>query len=360
MGVFDISIPWEIADAAVAAAALALIALLVFIWAGESAAAWRPRRGALAGATAIGLLGALPAVFTWQLSAPGSAITSFTYPAYPAQLSGLWGAGWAFVDYYPLSFLWALPGIGLLMALPGICLALHAAWSRRKSTAATSRSGLLRAFKVGLCVAVLCEAGGFLLALAARTLAGGGRLNQVLYAGGNGPYLAIEWMSWLTITICAVAALITTRATRGNRLAAVLLTSWVATTAASFLLVPALFTTFCGTGAYSCAVELPHDLFAFYGILAAQTPVYAAIASVLCFGLVRVLRPVVARFGRERPAAATAPAVSQTGLPAPMTMPSRSWRRRGIGLIEAAILLAFLANVACGIYVFYTQVFAFS
>jgi len=116
----------------------------------------------------------------------------------------------------------------------------------------------------------------------------------------------------------------------------------------------------CGTSAYSCAAELPHDLFAFYGILAAQTPVYAAIASVLCFGLVRVLRPVAARFGRERPAAAKAPAVSQTGPLVPMTALSRSRRRRGIGLIEAAILLAFLANTACGIHVFYNQVFAFS
>jgi hypothetical protein len=211
---------------------------------------------------------------------------------------------------------------------------------------------------VGLSTAVLCEIVGFLIAIVARALAGGTRLNEVLYVGANGPYLVIEWMSWLTVTICAVTALVTTRSVHGSRVTTVLLTCWVATTAASFLLVAPVLTTFCGTRAYGCAVALPHDLLATYGILAAQTPIYAAITSVLCLGLLRVLRPLTSRFGSRQPEAAAAAAVTEASVQ--LDLRPRSWWQRGISLTEALVLLAFVAEAGCSIYVFYNQLFAFS
>ena len=82
-----------------------------------------------------------------------------------------------------------------------------------------------------------------------------------------------------------VVPCVVTIAVRQALAATALLTSFITAASAAFLVLPVLFFSYCGTAAYSCATQEPHDLLAAYGLLAAFTTVYAAIATLITLAL---------------------------------------------------------------------------
>jgi hypothetical protein len=365
-GVFDTSTRRDLVDVAASAIALAMIVCLILVWARESAAARIPGarrslRSRCVAAIVVGIIGAAPAAFTWIVAHNNVGITSFSFPPVAAVISTWFGAHWANADYYPLNFLTALPGAGLLFALPGLYLAVAAVMGGRHERPPTAAprhgrlTGALRvATAVGLSAAVISEVACLVLAVAARRILGGTALRAAFNAGQNAPYLPIAWMSWTIVTTCVLATIVVVRITRSYSVTTVLLTSFTISASAAFLVLPALFVSYCGTAAYSCATQEPHDLLAAYGLLAAFTPVDAAVATVVTLAL------AFAVGGTKRPAAGAGGMVNghhpghgeaASGV---ANGPPR-WAGAGTRAVVAVILTA---NALAGVYVFYTSVFA--
>jgi hypothetical protein len=61
---------------------------------------------------AIGVVGALPAAFTWLPAHNTPDITSYFNPPVAMQIRSWFGAHWAYLDYYPLSDLSSCPAPG--------------------------------------------------------------------------------------------------------------------------------------------------------------------------------------------------------------------------------------------------------
>ncbi len=353
-GVFDTSARRDLVDVAVSAVALGIIVCLVLVWARESAAAWTPvARGPLrsrcVAAIVVGMIGAAPAALTWIAAHNNVSITSFSFPPTAAVITTWFGAHWANADYYPLNFLTALPAAGLLCALPGLYLVVAAATARRLT------ASIRQATEVALSAAVISEIACLAVAVAARQILGGTALRAAFDAGQNAPYLPIAWMSWTVVTTCVVTTVAVVRVTGRYGAATALLTSFITAASAAFLVLPVLFFSYCGTAAYSCATQEPHDLLAAYGLLAAFTTVYAAIATLITLALAFAVggisrRPTQAdgAIRRRRPRHREGPASG------PRTGPRR-WEGPAI---QVLVVLILTANALAGVYVFYTSVFA--
>ena len=344
VGILDTSTRRDLVDVAASAVALTVIVCLILVWARESAAARIPGtrrslRSRCVTAIVVGIIGAAPAAFTWIVAHNNVGITSVSFPPAAAVISTWFGAHWANADYYPLNFLTALPGAGLLFAVPGLYLAVAAVTGGRHQRPPTGgpRPGRLTgalpvATTVGLSAAVLSEVACLVLAIAVRCFLGGTALRAAFNAGQNAPYLPIAWMSWTIVTTCVLATVVVVRITRSYSVTTALLTSFIICASAAFLVLPALFFSYCGTAAYSCATQEPHDLLAAYGLLAAFTTVYAAIATVvtlaLAFAVVGTTRPPTRADGTagQRPPRRQRQAGVRSGRPA-----SPLGERRGVG-----------------------------
>jgi Peptidase family M48 len=365
-GVFDTSARRDLVDVATSAVALTVIVCLILVWARESAAARIPGtrrslRSRCVTAIVVAIIGAAPAAFTWIVAHNNVGITSVSFPPAAAAISTWFGAHWANADYYPLNFLTALPGAGLLFAVPGLYLAVAAVTGGRHERPPTDapRPGRLAdalpvATTVGLSAAVISEVACLVLAFAARYFLGGTALRAAFNAGQNAPYLPIAWMSWTIVTTCALATVVVVRITRSYSATTALLTSFIISASAAFLVLPALFFSYCGTAAYSCATQEPHDLLAAYGLLAAFTTVYAAIATVvtlaLTFAVVGTTRP---RTGADGTAGGRPP--RRSGTP---TSGAGGRLRRPVRVgVRVVVVLVLMANAVAGVYVFYTSVF---
>lgn len=339
-GVFDTSLGRDLVDVAVSAVALAIIVGLILAWARESAAAWPPvarrsLRTPCAAAIVVGIIATAPAALTWIAAHNNAGITGFSFPPVAATISTWFGAHWDNADYYPLNFLTALPGAGLLFALPGLYCAVAATRNRRTAD-------IKVAIVVGLGAAVISELVCLALALTTRRIPGAAAMRAAFDAGQNAPYLPIAWMSWAIVTICVLATVVVVRRTGGYNVATVLLTTVITAVGAAFLVLPDLFISYCGRAAFSCATQEPHDLLAAYGLLSGFTTVDAALATVLTLVLAFLI-------GRARPRSARPDPASD----------QRSGARRRTGRATRVIVAVILAaNALAGVYVFYTSVLA--
>jgi Zn-dependent protease with chaperone function len=284
-GVFDISVPWDLADVAASTAALSLVVFIVFWWAQESVAILIPvtrtsLRRARATAIIAGMTGAAPALFTWMLAHDNVTITSFFNATVPGLVSGWFGAHWAYIDYYPLTYLLLLPGTALLVAVPALRLVVGTAG---RVTRPQIRTGLV----AGVGVAMTAELACFLLAISARHILGGS-LGAAFENGSTGStYLPLSWMMWTGATACAITSAVIFRKADRFALSGVLLTSFVGSSISAVLLLVPLFFTYCGARGFWCATVTPHDLLDFYGTMASEMPVFAVVLALFLLALTR-------------------------------------------------------------------------
>jgi hypothetical protein len=309
-GAFDISVFWQVLDVLASAVALAIIAVVVFQWAAETAAVWVPTvkrslRRACALTVLVGTVGAFPAVLIWFLAQNTPEITSFAY-APPGPLIQHWfGAGWGFAIYDPLEYLEAVPGCGLLFAVPCLYVVIGAA--RRTARAPRWLSGepdraeVLRASRppagtgsplaVGLLVGCLSVVAGLLVMLVFRASIGAAAVWAAKGAGGIS--MMTGWLLWLTTTCCAVAGVVVGWRAGEARLSRGMLAAFIASTWATLLLPVALYIGICGKAAYTCAVGQPQIFETIGGFIAAAAPVDGIIAAVLLLAVVWAVRRTV-------------------------------------------------------------------
>jgi Peptidase family M48 len=321
-GVFDVSVARDLADVAVSAIVLAVILVIVFRWAQESAAARIPT----AAAVAVGMAGLAPALFTWILAHNTADITGFDHLPVPALVSHWFGAHWAYLDYVPLRYFYALPGTAVLFAVPCLYLAAQAA-------RLPSWRSIKTALTAGLIAAVLAELAGFLIAIAARWVLGGSALMAAFEAGNTGTaYLPLAWMMWTGAGVCAVSAVVAFRKTSQFALTSAVLMSFAGASVAAVLLLVPLFVSYCGTRGFWCASIEPHDLLSAYGIMAAEIPVYGAGLTILLLLIARLF-----------------PAGKHAASLKPLSSPHQAYR-------QAVLLLLLLISLA-GAYFYFTQAF---
>lgn len=324
-GVFDVNGAWELADAAASTLALGVLVALIFRWAGECAAVWIPvtRRSLrrICGLAALACAAAaVPAALVWSILGNSGSMTSLVRVFPGASVSRWFGAGWAYTQYIPLNFVAGrIPAGALLLGLPvgfltaGALRRTHHARPRWLPAKLAPALPLLRASRPrtrpgaavtsGLAGAVVSALLGLGVVLVLRARLGGGTTATDL-AGGGTAVLA-GWLTWITVTVCAVAAAQAAYRARDTALSTALLTVFVAGGFATVLMLVPESVALCGTSTPKCAADPDGgQLRALFAGLTASVPVEAAFAAAVLVGAVTVLG---LRFGRERESARQGP-----------------------------------------------------
>jgi hypothetical protein len=199
---------------------------------------------------------------------------------------------------------------------------------------------------------------GVVLILRARL--GGGATAADLAAGGTA--VLAGWLTWITVTVCAVAAALTAYRARDTALSTALLTVFVAGAFATVLLLVPESIALCGGSAPKCAADPDGgQLRALFAGLTAGVPVEAALAAAVLAGAVTALGLLFGR-GRARsgqgPQPSLLPAyaagnVSDVGAGAAQSERGRT-RAYAIVAIAISLLIAavglwvYLPNLASG------------
>ncbi len=295
-GIFDTSAGWQVADLAASTAALAVLAVLVFQWAGESAVVWIPAvtgslRRMCTTTALVGVVGVFPALFTWLITENTPTITSLSYEAPAPAIRHWFGAGWAFVAYDPLNYVEALPAAGLLFAVPVLYLVVGAVrrpatprWLPVPAAAALLRHGRPRtrfasALAVGLVTGGSCALVGLVVMLVARATLGATAVWAGKGAGGFS--LMTGWLLWITAVGCAVGAVVAALRSGAARLSAALLTAFVTATWAALLLPVSVYVGVCGQSAYGCYISQPNYFAFVFSYVESMAQVLGAIVAVV-------------------------------------------------------------------------------
>jgi Zn-dependent protease with chaperone function len=381
-GVFDVNGAWELADVAASTLALGLLLALIFRWAGECAAVWIPvTRRSLRRVCAVAALacaaGVAPAALVWSILGNSGSMTSLVRVFPGASVSRWFGAGWAYTQYVPLNFVAGrIPAGALLLGLPVGFLTVGALRRTQDARPRWLPAKIVRALPLlrasrprtrpgaavtsGLTAAAVSAVLGLAVVLVLRARLGGGATAADLAAGGTA--VLAGWLTWITVTVCAVAAALTAYRARDTALSTALLTVFVAGAFATVLLLVPESIALCGGSAPKCAADPDGgQLRALFAGLTAGVPVEAALAAAVLAGAVTALGLLFGR-GRARSGQGLRPSlleayaagkVSDVGAGAAQSERGRT-RAYAIVAIAISLLIAavglwvYLPNLASG------------
>jgi len=287
-GVFDTSVTRNLIVAGMSAAVLAVILLVVFRWASESARVWftaAPRRPRLAHAAMLvtGTLGVAPAILAWSATSGLPLVIQLLVGADRGQRPyiGRWPAVTAVSTHVTaLGAFDIVPGAGFLLALPCLFVAARSlsATAPRPGFAGGAGSGpripVSSVLTTGLTAAGISAAAGLVLMLSLHAAIG---TAQFAGAGGFG-LLYLNRAVQLVVAACAgLGAAWSARRAGGTRLTSGILTALITAGAAAVLAPKLLFVGELGWG-YSHVNPAAYPVL--YGIVGNMTP-GKAVASAL-------------------------------------------------------------------------------